>query len=50
MLRKITAIIMLKRIYKRLESNLPMNKTAYRKGRSTTELVFAIKILAEKAI
>jgi len=50
MLRKITAIVMLKKIYMQLESNLPMNQTAYRKRRSTTELVFAIKILSEKAI
>ena len=50
MLRKIAARIILKRIYNRIDSEIGSNQAAYRKGRSATELIFAIRILAEKAI
>ena len=50
MLRKILAICMKKRIGDRLDNIIPPTQAAYRRGRSTTEHVFAAKILAEKAI
>ena len=50
MLRKILTICLLKRIWARLKTKIPPNQAAYQPGRSTTEQVFAIKILCEKAI
>ena len=50
MLRKILAICMKKRIIEKLDRHIPPSQAAYRTGRSTTEHVFAIKILAQKAI
>ena len=50
MLRKILAICMKIRIINRLGAEIPPSQAAYRAGRSTTEHVFATKILAEKAI
>ena len=50
MLRKILTICLLKRIWTRLKTKIPLNQAAYQPGRSTTEQVFAIKILCEKAI
>ena len=41
---------MLNRIIQRLDENILVTQTAYRKGRSTSENVFVFKILAEKAI
>ena len=49
-LRKILAIIMIKRITHRALENIPVTQAAYQAGRITTEHVFAIKILAELAI
>ena len=50
-LRKILAICLIKRISKRLhEKIIPVTQTAYTSNRSTTELVFTFKVLAEKAI
>jgi len=49
-IRKVLAIVMLNRIGKRIDNEVPVTQTAYRKGRSTTENVFTFKILAEKAI
>lgn len=49
-LRKILAIIMIKRIQDKLETKIPLSQAAYRAGRNTTEHVFACKILAEKAV
>ena len=48
-LRKILATCMIKRTGQKLDSEIPISQAAYRKGRSTTEHVFACKILAEKA-
>ena len=48
-LRKILAICLKKRIIDRLDNQIPPSQAAYRTGRSTTEHVFATKILAEKA-
>ena len=50
MLRKILAIRMRNRIIDRLDQEIPTSQAAYRTGRSTTEHVFATKIMAEKAI
>jgi Reverse transcriptase (RNA-dependent DNA polymerase) len=49
-IRKILAIIMINRIYKKLDAEIPVTQSAYRPGRSTTENVFAMKNLIEKAI
>ena len=47
-IRKVLAIVMLNRIGKRIDNEVPVTQTAYRKGRSTTENIFTFKILAEK--
>ena len=49
-LRKIVAICLIERIYTRLRSSIPSSQAAYSKGRSTTELVFTMKTIVEKAI
>ena len=50
-LRKILAICVIRRISDRLFRNIiPPSQAAYRAGRSTTELVFAFRLLIEKAI
>jgi hypothetical protein len=49
-LRKILAIIMIRRTTDKLNSRIPITQAAYRSGRSTTEHVFTFKALAEKAI
>ncbi len=50
MLRKILAICMIRRTHTRLNKKIPIIQAAYRNGRSTTELIFSLKVLAEKAI
>ena len=50
MIRKILAICMIGRTYTRLCKNIPVTQAAHKEGRSTTELVYTIKTLAEKAI
>ena len=50
MLRKILAICMIRRTYDELKNNTPITQAAYKDGRSTTKLIFAVKLLAEKAI
>ena len=49
-LRKILAICMIRRCWDRLKTEIPREQAAYQPGRSTTEQVFSVKILAEKAI
>lgn len=50
-LRKILAVCVTRRIRALIDEHiLPVTQTAYTSGRSTAELVFAFKILAEKAI
>ena len=49
-LRKILAICMLRRCVEKLLRKVPPTQAAYQQGRSTTELVFTFKVLAEKAI
>ena len=50
LLRTILTICILRRVWDRLSKRIPQNQAAYQPGRSTTEQVFAIKILVEKAI
>lgn len=49
-LRKILAICIIQRTFDRIRNRIPISQAAYSPGRNTTELVFAFKILAEKAI
>ena len=49
-LRKILAVCIMKRINSRLDSAIPMSQSAYRKNRSTTEHVFATKLIIERTI
>ena len=49
-LRKILSMSMIERCWTRLKSQIPIEQAAYQPGRSTTEQVFCIKMLAEKAI
>ena len=49
-IRKLTAICLIDRCWDRLKNQIPTTQAAYQSGRSTTEQVFTIKTLAEKAI
>ena len=49
-LRKIITINLIERCWDRLKQHIPQSQAAYQKRRSTTEQVFTIKVLAEKAI
>ena len=49
-LRKILTICLMDRCWTRIKHELPIDQAAYQPGRSTTEQVFSIKVLAEKAI
>ena len=49
-IRKILAICLIRRVGGKIDDTIPHTQTAYRPGRSTTEQVCAIKMLAEKAI
>ena len=49
-LRKILTISLIERCWDRLKYEIPVSQAAYQSGRSTTEQVFTIKIMAEKAI
>ena len=48
--RKILAMCVIERTWERLKQKIPKDQAAYQKGRSTTEQVFALKTLVEKAI
>ena len=50
MIRKVLAVCMKKRIVDKLDAAIPPSQAAYRARRSTPELVFAAKVLVEKAI
>ena len=50
MIRKVLAVCIKKRIVDKLDAEIPPSQAAYRAGRSTTEHVFAAKVLVEKAI
>ena len=49
-IRKILSIVMISRIYSRIDNKINITQTAYRRGRSATENNFTFKIIAEKAI
>ena len=49
-LGKILTICFIRRTWNRLEKHIPSEQSAYQPGRSTTEQVFAVKTLPEKAI
>ena len=49
-IRKILAIIVVERTFNRIRAHISITQAAYSPGRSTTELVFSFKVLAEKAI
>ena len=49
-LRKILAVCIMKRINSRLDSAIPICQAACRKNRSTTEHVFATKLIIERTI
>ena len=49
-LRKILTICLIRRCWERIKTIIPIEQAAYQSGRSTTEQVFSIKILAGKAI
>ena len=46
-LKKLLSTCFIKRISDKIDSMIPLSQAAYRKGRSTTEHVFAMKILCE---
>ena len=48
--KKLLATCFIKRISDKIDSMITLSQAAYRKGRSTTEHVFAMKILCEKAM
>ena len=50
MIRKVLAVCMKKCTVDKLDAEIPPSQAAYRAGRSTTEHVFAAKLLVEKAI
>ena len=50
MIRKVLAVCMKKRIVDKLDAEIPPSQAAYRARRSTTENVFAAKVLVKKAI
>ena len=50
MLRKILAICMLRRCLDKVLLKIPNTQAAYQQGQSTTQLVFNMKVLAEKEI
>ena len=49
-IRKILAICIIKRVWNKMKMKIPADQAAYQKGRSTTEQVFCLKVLVEKAI
>ena len=49
-IRKILTKCMIKRIWNRLSKEIPTEQAAYQPGRGTTEHVWAVKMIAEKAI
>ena len=50
MARKIMAMCIIERTWEKLKSKIPPDQAAYQKGRSTTEQVFCLKTMAQKAI
>ena len=50
MIRKVLAVCMKKCTVDKLDAEIPPSRAAYRSGRSTTEHIFAAKVLVEKGI
>ena len=50
MIRTVFAVCMKKQIFDKLDAEIPPSQEAYRVGRSTTEQLFAEKVLVEKVI
>ena len=48
--RKILAVYLMERIGEKIDSEIPPSQAAYRKGRSTTEHVFAVKQIIDRTI
>ena len=48
--RKVMAVCVINRTWERLKNKIPKDQAAYQEGRSTTEQVFCLKVLVEKAI
>ena len=49
-LRTLLTICLMRRTWDRLKTRIPLYQAAYQEGRSTTEQVFSMKLLAEKTI
>ena len=49
-LRKILTICMIDRLWEKISKNITKDQAAYQPGRSTTEQVFALKMMCEKVI
>ena len=49
-IRKLLAICLCERTNKLLDQKIPQNQAAYRPGRSTTEHVFAVKMIIERTL
>ena len=49
-LRKILAIIVIKRTFETIRNEISITQAAYSPGRSTTELVFTFRVLIEQAV
>ena len=49
-IRKVLTICMIKRIWDRISDAITTEQAAYQPGRGTTEHIFAVKMIAEKAI
>lgn len=50
LLRKITSICMIRRTWNKIKTKIPLSQAAYQSGRSTTEQVYVLKAMAEKAV
>ena len=49
-LRKLLTICLMRRTWDKLKTRIHLDQASYQEGRSTTEQIFSIKLLAEKAI
>ena len=49
-IRKILTICIIQRTWEKFATKIPLEQAAYQSGRSTTEQVFTVKMLVEKAI
>ena len=49
-LRKILSVMMMGRVKQKMQTKVPISQAAYTSGRSTTEHVFTIKMVAERTV